>query len=347
MATLGIVRDPVYLTHDNGRLHPESPQRLAVIDSLLDSPAAAGRYVEIPARDASDEEILRVHSSEHLDLVAATAGRGLTFLDSDTQSSPGSYRAARWAAGGSCSAVEAVVRGDVRHSFAFVRPPGHHAERDRVHGFCLFNNVAIAARFAQAALGLRKVLIVDWDVHHGNGTQRVFEHDPTVVYFSTHQWPLYPGTGALEEVGFGTAQGATINVPLPKGTSDGDLLAVFRDVLVPVARELRPDLVLVSAGFDIHRGDPLASWRVTDAGCAALARVALDIAAELCDGRVALVLEGGYDLPGLRDCVAAVLAELDGRTFTRPGGGEESMVTRRVIERVRAVQGCHWKCLAN
>ncbi len=346
MSAVGIVRDSVYLTHDNGRLHPECPQRLLAIDALLDSRAAASPLVPIPAREATDEEILRVHSGEYLSQIAATSGREPMFVDSDTQTSAGSYRAARWAAGGCCRAVEAVVRGEAAHAFAFVRPPGHHAERDQAGGFCLFNNVAIAARCAQAALGLGRVLIVDWDVHHGNGTQHLFEADPSIVYFSTHQWPLYPGTGALEEVGVGAARGATINVPLPAGTADGDLIAVYRELLAPVARELRPELILVSAGFDIHREDPLAGWRATAAGCAALARVALDLAAELCGGRLVLVLEGGYDLCNLRGCVAAVLAELDGGTFTRPGAGDESAVTRRIIERVRRVHGAYWKSLA-
>jgi len=346
LTTTGIVRHPVYLEHVNGGVHPERPQRLAVLHDMLDSPEMSGRFAAVEAREASDEEILRVHAPGHLAAIADTANREITFLDSDTQASRGSYRAARWAAGGCCAAAEAVVRREVANAFALVRPPGHHAEPAQAMGFCLFNNAAIAARFAQAAVGIERVLIADWDVHHGNGTQAAFEGDPTVLYFSTHQWPLYPGTGALEEVGTGRGEGSTINVPLPPGTGDADLIAVYRGILVPVAREFRPGLILVSAGFDIHQDDPLAGMKATAGGVAALTRPFLDLAGELCGGRLALILEGGYELNALRDCVRCVLEELDGRTLTRPSTGAETEVTRRQIERARALHARTWKSLA-
>ncbi len=346
LATTGIVRDPTYLEHRNGGAHPERPQRLQTLYALLDSPAMSGRFAALPARDASDEEILRVHTSGHLTVIAETVNQEITFLDMDTQACRLSYGAARRAAGGCCAAVEAVVGREVDNAFALVRPPGHHAEPGAAMGFCLFNNAAIAARHARAALGVERVLVADWDVHHGNGTQAVFEEDPSVLYFSTHQWPLYPGTGALEEVGTGRGEGATINVPLAAGTGDADLLAVYREVLVPVAREFAPELIVVSAGFDIHRDDPLAGMKATAAGAAALTRVLLDLAAELCGGRLLLVLEGGYHLEALRGSVAATLDELDGRSQTRPPRGLESAAARLQIERVREVHGRWWKALA-
>ncbi len=346
LARTGVVRDPLYLEHRNAGAHPESPRRLEAIHALLDSPAMAGRFAPIAARDATDEEILRVHTRAHLAAIADTASRDITFLDTDTQASRRSYAAARRAAGGACAAVEAVVRREVENAFALVRPPGHHAEPGAAMGFCLLNNAAIAARFARASLGIERVLIADWDVHHGNGTQAAFEEDPSVLYFSTHQWPLYPGSGALEEAGTGEGEGATINVPLPAGTGDADLLAVYREVLAPVALELRPGLLIVSAGFDILAADPLAGMRATEAGAAALARVVLDIAATACEGRLVLVLEGGYDLAALAAGVGAVLDEMDGRTLTRPSAGGESAAVRRLIERARGLHGRTWKSLA-
>jgi acetoin utilization deacetylase AcuC-like enzyme len=345
LGNTAIVRDDLCLQHRNGGAHPERPERLATLHALIDSPAFAGRLAALPPRDATDEEILRVHTPAHLAAIADTATREITFLDMDTQACAASYAAARRAAGSCCAAAEAVVRRDAGRAFAFVRPPGHHAGPVFVMGFCLFNNAAIAARHAQAVLGVERVLIVDWDVHHGNGTQAVFEDDPSVLYFSSHQWPLYPGTGALEENGTGPGRGYTVNVPLPAGSGDDDLVAVYRDVLAPVTREFRPGLVIVSAGFDIHRDDPLAGMHASAAGAAALARVALDLAEEVCGGRLLLVLEGGYDLAALRESVAAVLDEIDGQTLTRPSPRGESDVTRRQIERVRALHAPVWKSL--
>ncbi len=345
MPATGVVRDPVYLEHRNAGAHPESPQRLQAIYALLDSPAMAGRFASIAARDASDGEILRVHTPAHLAVIADTASRDVTFLDTDTQASRGSYAAARRAAGGACAAVEAVARHEVENAFALVRPPGHHAEPGAAMGFCLFNNAAIAARFARASLGIERVLIADWDVHHGNGTQAAFEDDPSVLYFSTHQWPLYPGSGALEETGRGNGEGYTINVPLPAGTGDADLLAIYREVLAPAALEFRPGLVIVSAGFDILAADPLAGLRATESGAAALARLMLEIAATACAGRLVLVLEGGYDLAALAGGVAAVLDEMVGRTLTRPPLGGETAVARRLVERARSLHGRTWKSL--
>jgi acetoin utilization deacetylase AcuC-like enzyme len=269
----------------------------------------------LPAREATDEEVLRVHASEHLDsIVAAVAqvdgvpGR----LDADTYVSAESLSVARLAAGGTIDLCRAVARGDFDSGLAAVRPPGHHAEADRPMGFCLFNNVAIATRALQIEDGVDKVLIMDWDVHHGNGTQHLFESDPSVLYFSTHQYPYYPGTGSFGEVGFGRGEGATVNVPMPAGCGDGEYLGVLQRVLAPVARAFKPDAILVSAGFDAHADDPLAAMEISATGFLAMATFVRALADSLCDGRLAFVLEGGYALSGLREgvsgCLVAALA---------------------------------------
>jgi acetoin utilization deacetylase AcuC-like enzyme len=224
-----------------------------------------------------------------------------------------SYRVARLAVGGALAAVDAVTRDQVRNAFTAVRPPGHHALRDRAMGFCLFNNIAIAARYVQEHHGLERVLIVDWDVHHGNGTQAIFYEDPTVLYFSTHQYPFYPGTGAANETGAGAGLGFTVNAPLPAGSGDEEITTAFRGKLIPAAEAFRPQFVLVSAGFDAHRDDPLALLRVTEAGYAALTGIVLDLADRFAGGRLVSLLEGGYNLQALARSVEAHLRVLADR----------------------------------
>ncbi len=272
MKPVAVVRDPLCLGHSNGPGHPESPERLQAIERMLSDFPLRGRLAHLPARDASFEELARVHTPEYIRRIEATRGLPFSVLDPDTSASAGSHAAALRAAGGVLAAVEAVLGGGYAGAFAAVRPPGHHAEADRAMGFCLFNNAAVAARCALDRHGLRRVLLVDWDVHHGNGTMHSFYDSREVLYFSVHQYPHYPGTGRVEELGRGEGQGYTVNVPLPGGQGDAEYLAVFRELLRPLALAYRPELILVSAGFDILRDDPLADMRVTEAGVAGLTR---------------------------------------------------------------------------
>jgi acetoin utilization deacetylase AcuC-like enzyme len=315
MRKTGIVRDNRYLEHNMGEGHPECPERLEAIYRMLDT-EMKDIFINVPVREATRDELLNVHTPEYIDAIAATDGREFVSLDPDTQTSKGSYRAALLAAGGLCEAVRMVNSGEIDNAFALVRPPGHHAERSTAMGFCLFNNVAVAAMYARKSLKLNRVLIVDWDVHHGNGTQHSFERDDTILYFSTHQYPYYPGTGSYGEVGAGKGAGYTVNVPLPTGYGDGDFTSIYNRVLKPIAISFRPDIILVSAGFDIHVHDPLSNMNVTPQGFAGLTRVMMDIADTCCNGKIVITLEGGYDIRGQRNSVKSVLEELKDITKT-------------------------------
>jgi len=306
--TVGIVWDDRYLAHAAPG-HPERPERLTAIRAALEEAGLWDRLLPIPARPADEADLLRVHSAEHVQRVRQTAGAGrLVWFDADTYACPASSEAAFLAAGGVCAACDAVVAGEVAAAFCPVRPPGHHACRSRAMGFCLFNNVAVAARRLQAVHGVQRILIVDWDVHHGNGTQEAFYADPDVLYVSTHQWPHYPGTGAGGEGGEGDGRGTTLNYPLPSGAGDEPFLEAIDDALAR-AETLAPAFVLVSAGFDAHRDDPLAALRLTDAAYAEATRRVRDLADRTAGGRVVSTLEGGYDAAALgRSAVAHVRA---------------------------------------
>jgi acetoin utilization deacetylase AcuC-like enzyme len=315
MTTTGIVKDNRYLRHETGRFHPESPQRLEAIYEMLDGSDMRGKLVDIKPRYAAEDEISVVHSQAYIERVAGTSGQKRTFLDPDTETSPESFETAKLAVGGLLNAIDRVVNGDVRNAFALIRPPGHHAERGRAAGFCIFNNIAVGALHAIRNHNMKKILIVDWDLHHGNGTQNTFYEDPHVLYFSTHQYPFYPGSGSINEIGSRNGLGYTINVPLRRGPGDGEYLRIFRKILEPVAMEYKPDMVLLSAGFDIYFDDPLGGMRVTPAGFRNLTRVLLNIADACSNGRFVVTLEGGYNIQGLRDSVKAVLLEMKGETF--------------------------------
>jgi len=313
MARTGFVYHPDYLKHDMGAGHPESPDRLRAIVSRLEASGALDRLVRIEPASVADEWITQVHEASYLTTLKSRAPViGRVSLDPDTSMSAGSLPAAYLAAGGALAAADAIMARTVDNAFCALRPPGHHAEKDRAMGFCLFNNVAIAARYLQRRHGVARVLIVDWDVHHGNGTQHTFDDDPSVLFFSTHQYPHYPGTGGSIERGKGKGEGLTINVPMSAGQGDEDYREVFEQLLVPAADSFKPDFVLISAGFDAHRDDPLASMGLTEEGYAALTGIVAGIARRHSKGRILSCLEGGYNLNALAASVERhVVALLD------------------------------------
>jgi acetoin utilization deacetylase AcuC-like enzyme len=306
-----ILDDDRFLVHETGPRHLECPERLLSIREALAGFAPPGLVRRPVARPATTEQLLRVHTPAHLAALEATRGTFGAF-DHETPYSPGSVDAAYLAAGGAVEAVAAVATGEARRAFALVRPPGHHAEEELAMGFCLVNNVAVAAAHAAAALGRERILIVDWDAHHGNGTQHAFYARRDVLVFSLHRFPYFPGTGGLEENGRDAGRGFTVNVPLPPKMGDGDYATALVEVLEPIADEYRPDLVIVSAGFDAHRDDPEGGMAATESGFQAMAAIVAGIADRHAEGRLALVLEGGYHPPALGRCVRAVLEILAG-----------------------------------
>ena len=344
----GIIKDPRYAGHCMGPGEPECPERLDVLYTLLDEPDLAENLAVIAPRPAETAELETVHTPRYIRRLASTAGHTPTYLDEDTRTAPGSHEAALLAAGGLCRAIEATCTGEIDNAFALVRPPGHHAERDASGGFCLYNNIAIGTRFAQRRLDLSRILVVDWDLHHGNGTQHCFEDDPSVLFFSIHKAFTYPHTGRAAEIGKGPGRGYTINVPLLPGYGDADYLVLFEALLRPVAMDFNPDLILVSAGFDIHADDPMGGMRVTPDGFAAMTRVLLDVADACCQGKLVMVLEGGYDLGSLRDSVREVLKEMTGlrRTDLAPIlASAAHSKTAYVIWRVGRLHRKYWPSL--
>lgn len=346
----GIVKDGRYLQHTAGFSHPESPARLASIYEMLDNPDTSWKYHAIDARLATHEEIAYIHTDHYIDFVASTAGKSHVILDPDTVTSAETYDIAKLAAGGLLNAIDAVMTGEVNNAFAFVRPPGHHAGAGNSAGFCIFNNIAIGAMHARYRHDIKKILIVDWDLHHGNGTQKIFYADRQVLYFSTHQYPYYPGTGSWQETGEGMGMGFTVNVPLNRGADNGTFVSVFRNILKPIALAYEPQLILVSAGFDTYFKDPLGGMRVTPEGFAAMARILLDIADECCGGKLVVVLEGGYHVAGLTSCVKATLAQMWDETAcseeTLAGmEAEADEQNKPVLEKVLSVQRPYWDVL--
>jgi acetoin utilization deacetylase AcuC-like enzyme len=339
---VGLVYDPIYLEHDTGG-HVENSRRLIETMSHLKKTGIKDKLTSLVLRAASAEELEMVHTAEYISYVKTKAAEGGGWLDPDTVISPKSYEAALYAAGGVIVAVEQVMNGAADSAFALVRPPGHHAVRSRAMGFCVFNNVAIAAKFARAKFRLERVLIADFDVHHGNGTQEAFYSDPEVLYFSTHEFPFYPGTGQRDETGTGKAEGTTVNFPMVAGWGDEEYLRAFREVLVPVARRFRPQLILVSAGFDAHWADQLAMMQVTVTGFAQMTMVLKELAAELCRGNMVFALEGGYNLQALASSIKAVFDVLLGNPETDDPLGEPSAAIRPggFDEHIEAIRKIH------
>ncbi len=340
--TTGIVKDWRYLEHDMGPAHPESPDRIRVIYEMLEKEKAFSAYPVIEPRPATEAEVEIIHTKAYFDQIRQTAGRERVYLDPDTSTSPKSYETALLAAGGTLKAAEMIVQKKVDNAFALVRPPGHHAEASAARGFCIFNNIAVAAEHLIRSSGLKRVLIVDWDLHHGNGTQHSFEDRSDVLYFSTHQFPHYPGTGHWSETGKGKGEGFTVNVPLAAGKSDGDFLYILRRLLSPIARAFSPEFILVSAGFDIFAGDPLGGMEVTVEGFGALAAELQSLARSVSAGRILYVLEGGYNLFGLRDGVRSVLFAMGTARPSSPPGLRVSASTEPELAPVFRTQKKFW-----
>jgi acetoin utilization deacetylase AcuC-like enzyme len=315
--SLGYVLDEAFTAHRPPHPHPERPERITAVRDALRAAHLEQRGTAVPARAAREDEIGRVHRAGYVSELTRTVPGQSGWLDGDTYYSPGTWDATLKAAGAVIDVTTGVLDGRFRRGMALVRPPGHHAEADQAMGFCLINNVAVAAAAARA-LGASRVAILDWDVHHGNGTQHIFEQDPSVLYLSSHQYPYYPGTGGPGEVGTGAGRGATINVGLPGGCGDAEYAAVFDEVFVPALRRFRPDIILLSAGFDAYVDDPLAGMQVTVQGYREMARAITQVADEVCEGRIVCALEGGYNLQGLGGGVVAVLDAFDGRLGPSP-----------------------------
>ncbi len=334
----GLVDDDLFLRHRAPYEHPEHPGRLAAIRDRLRATGLDARCQGVAARRATDEELGRIHTPELVALVEETASHDFLQLDPDTYACRDSARAARLAAGGLIGLCAGIADGTLENGLALLRPPGHHAEAGRPMGFCLFNNVAVAARALQASGAAEKILIVDWDLHHGNGTQHSFWEDSSVLYFSTHQFPFYPGTGALDEIGAGEGSGYTVNVPWRGGMGDREYLAAFDRVLLPIAHAFAPDFVLVSCGFDAADGDPLGDMRLSAAGYAAMTTRLREHAR----GRLVLALEGGYDLDAISRAAEACLRVLLGEPPPAIETRAASTAATTVLDAVRRAQRPYW-----
>ena len=349
MRKTAIFKNDLFFEHIPDFNHVESPDRLRIIYEQLEQQPLNELFLYPEFEPASQDSLAYNHTPEHIMRVANTAGKTFSSLDPDTQASPMSYDAACLAAGAVTNGMEMIVNGEADNGFALVRPPGHHAEAERAMGFCLFNNVAVGAHYGLQKLGMERVAIIDWDLHHGNGTQNSFYSSNQVLYFSTHAYPYYPGSGGLMEVGAGAGEGFTVNVPLSGGQDDRAFAAIFKEIIVPVTRQYQPDFIIVSAGFDTYFGDPLGTMAVTEQGFACMARQLVDLAGEICNGRLLMALEGGYDLRGLRDGVLAVLGELSGDSGC-PGKVDEKTLQAitdsnrevAVIEQVRNIAKTYW-----
>lgn len=308
----GLLVDEHCFAHDDPA-HPENATRMRAILELLDASGIRAELAALTGRPATEQEIAAVHQPRLVEQLQFLAYEGGGAIDLDTYVTGDSWTAACHTAGAAIHATESVLRGEVANAFVVARPPGHHATPSRSMGFCLVNNVAIAAHYALDCLGVARIAIVDWDTHHGNGTQDAFYADGRVLYCSSHTWPLFPGTGHWREMGAGDGYGATLNVNLPYHVGDDGYARVYGEIIIPAVRRFRPDLILVSAGYDAHWADPLAPMNASVAGYASIAQKVYNLAAEACDGRLVCVLEGGYDLRALAASVLATLRVLQGR----------------------------------
>ncbi len=344
MGRVGLIKDDIFMNHITSNSHPEHPARLRAIHAILEEREMQDIYTVLPSREATLKELQWIHTEPYIQEIEATQGCGQRQLDPDTIVSADSYRIAKHAAGGLFVLLDALFAEEIQNGFALIRPPGHHAEANRGMGFCIYNNVAIAARYAQQMGFAKKVLIVDWDLHHGNGTQHSFESDPTVLYFSSHQYPYYPGTGRPEEIGKGTGEGYTVNIPLPGRQGDNDFMQIYSEILGPIAKQFQPELLLISAGFDTYYRDPLGGMEVTENGFAALTRLLMGIADNECQGKILLTLEGGYHQKGLSQSVKKVIETLHGRQPEKAADlNSASSTSRKIIDHVKAIHSRYWK----
>ncbi|MGB2697188.1 MAG: histone deacetylase [Candidatus Zixiibacteriota bacterium] len=308
----GFIYHQDYLKHNTGERHPENSRRLVHLLEHLRDTEIWKELELIKPHNPSPKWIKLVHSSDYIKSIEEACKNGVEMLDADTIISSDSYNVALLAVGGVLAGVDAVIKKRVENVFCAVRPPGHHAEHERAMGFCIFNNVAVATRYVQKKHDLKKVLIVDWDAHHGNGTQNAFYQDPSVYYFSVHQFPHYPGTGREDEIGEKEGTGFTLNMPMAAGSGDVEYLEAFENILYPAAKQFSPDFVLISAGFDGHKDDPLSNLNLTAEGYKNLTQIIMDLSKECCQGKVVSVLEGGYNLKVFSESVEAHLTALTG-----------------------------------
>lgn len=340
MRRSAVVVDGEYLKHQPGEFHPERPERIRVLLDLADK-LDPQKFQILSPRAATRADIESCHSAEYVALVQSTSKTNQYALDGDTLTCRDSFGVGLLAAGGFLRLLDSMAAQVTRNGFALVRPPGHHALKNRAMGFCLFNTIAIGAQHLKRNYDAKRILIMDWDVHHGNGTQEAFYDDPSVLFISTHQSPYYPGTGAVDEVGVSAGAGYTVNVPLPAGCADAEYLQVFKEIVIPAASQFQPQWILVSAGFDAHRRDPLGGMGVTEEGFAAMARMLLRLAGRYADGKIAFLLEGGYDLAALGNSVAAVLNAME-----REKGDEDSAKSgsHSIQPLLRKIHQVHEKC---
>ena len=335
MAHTAVVVDNSYLKHRPGAMHPERPERIQVLLDLAQD-LDRDKFQILPPRAATRAEIEACHSADYVSLVAATSQHNRYSLDGDTVTCRDSFGVALLASGGLLRLIDAIAAQEVDNGFALVRPPGHHALHDRAMGFCLFNTIAVGAHYLKRVHGAQRVLIMDWDVHHGNGTQAAFYADPSVLFISTHQFPYYPGTGAVDEIGTKAGTGYTLNIPLPAGCGDGEYLRVFQELIAPAIAKFKPDWILVSAGFDPHRRDPLAGMDVTEQGFGAMAQMLLQSAQGSARSRIAFLLEGGYDLAALQNSVGTVLTVMQ-KPPTTAVAPSKSKILDSLIGKIRQI----------
>jgi len=344
-----VVKDQRFARHLEGVFHLESPKRMLAFEAIMQHPSLADKWADVRPRPATTHEIAWVHSAEYIRQVEQTSGKRLSSFDIDTQATAHSYDTALLAAGGVFTLLDKIQNSEAARGFAFVRPPGHHAERERAMGFCIFNNTALGARYLKERHGVERIMIVDIDAHHGNGIQAAFYDTDEVLYVSMHLFPGFPGTGKLGEVGIGKGEGYTINIPLGKGQGDRDFARIVRHLVYPLAREYRPEILLVPCGFDLYLHDRLGGMRCTPNGYALITRLLIEIAEDTCNGRIAFIAEGGYSMKGIRECGLRVMEELcdvstlNGKMSDKIKRANPAKIS--ILKKVFEVQKKYWKLL--